>query len=342
MSIYIKSTHVLYTDQIFVDTLQRSKIWRERETNNLTVKNLDDFGKEMGYDFVTELKPNIYYADGEIINVANNRPITTESQLKNYYTSKIINEVSKFGPANYTVPSQKIKHFNGILLLKQLKNMVETEPRRYKNYMDTANTVRIKNEYKDLSLITSYPQPQLENKDLQPNLQKLTSNELKLFIEKLDRSENHGSKHTHRLTRQTQMLLLAFFGCDSNTIHLFEQNSNHYYSKKQFNLPDNIVLPFKKDNNKLNNQKITELLNFVLSNLKFDKDYHASNVPSEQTTIRKTIKTFLFTIGYDKDWISNSFTNKLDKILSNKTHVKNKQEVKQDMNQRDGRYNFSY
>ena len=146
MSIYITSTNVLYTDQIFVDTLQRSKIWRERETNNLTVKYLEDFCKEMGYDFVTELKPNVYYADGEIINVANNRPITTESQLKNYYTSKIINEVSKFGPANYTIPSQKIKHFSGLLLLKQLKNMIETEPRRYQNYMNAEKSVKIKND----------------------------------------------------------------------------------------------------------------------------------------------------------------------------------------------------
>lgn len=142
MSIYIKSTNVLYTDQIFVDTLQRSKIWRDRETNNLTVKSLEDFGTEMGYNFITELKPNIYYADGEIINVANNRAITTESQLKNYYISKIINEVNKIGPTNYTVPSQKIKHFSGILLLKQLKNMVETEPKRYRNYRNS--------DYKDL------------------------------------------------------------------------------------------------------------------------------------------------------------------------------------------------
>lgn len=137
MSIYIKSTNVLYTDQIFVDTLQRSKIWRDRESNNLTVKSLEDFGKEMGYNFITELKPNIYYADGEIINVANNRAITTETQLKNYYISKIINEVNKLGPTNYTVPSQKIKHFSGILLLKQLKNMVETEPKRYRNYRNS-------------------------------------------------------------------------------------------------------------------------------------------------------------------------------------------------------------
>ena len=144
MSIYIKSTNVLYTDQIFVDTLQRSKIWRERETNNLTVKSLEDFGKEMGYDFVTELTPNVYYADGEIINVANNRPITTESQLKNYYTSKIINEVNKLGPTNYAVPSQKIKHFNGILLLKQLKNMIKTEPRRYQNYINAEKSVKVK------------------------------------------------------------------------------------------------------------------------------------------------------------------------------------------------------
>lgn len=142
MSIYIKSTNVLYTDQIFVDTLQRSKIWRDRESNNLTVKSLEDFGKEMGYNFITELKPNIYYADGEIINVANNRAITTETQLKNYYISKIINEVNKLGPTNYTVPSQKIKHFSGILLLKQLKNMVETEPKRYQNYRNS--------DYKDL------------------------------------------------------------------------------------------------------------------------------------------------------------------------------------------------
>lgn len=142
MSIYIKSTNVLYTDQIFVDTLQRSKIWRDRETNNLTVKSLEDFGKEMGYNFITELKPNIYYADGEIINVANNRAITTETQLKNYYISKIINEVNKLGLTNYTVPSQKIKHFSGILLLKQLKNMVETEPKRYQNYRNS--------DYKDL------------------------------------------------------------------------------------------------------------------------------------------------------------------------------------------------
>lgn len=137
MSIYIKSTNVLYTDQIFVDTLQRSKIWRDRETNNLTINSLEDFGKEMGYNFITELKPNIYYADGEIINVANNKAITTESQLKNYYISKIINEVNKLGPTNYTVPSQKIKHFSGILLLKQLKNMVETEPKRYRNYRNS-------------------------------------------------------------------------------------------------------------------------------------------------------------------------------------------------------------
>lgn len=341
MSIYIKSTHVLYTDQIFVDILQRSKIWRERETNNLTVKSLEDFGKEMGYNFITELKPNIYYADGEIINVANNRAITTESQLKNYYTSKIINEVNKFGSTNYTVPSQKIKHFSGILLLKQLKNMVETEPRRYQNYMNAEKSVKIKNEYKDLSLINTYPQPQLENKDLQPNLINLTYREIKLLIKKLDRNENHGSKHTHRLTRQTQMLLLAFFGCDTNTILFFEQNSKDYYSKKQFNLPDNIVLPFKKDNNKLNDQKITELLNFVLSELKFDKNYHSSNVPRELQTVRKTIITFLFTLGYNESWLLNSFTNKLDKAL-NKNHIKTNQEVKQDMNQRDGRYNFSY
>lgn len=134
MSIYIRSTHTIYTDQTFLDTLNRSKIWRERDENRLNIKTLADFADEMGYQFVTEIKPNVYYIDGEIVKPPHRSSITLTNHLKDHYIHLIETAVSQYGPKNYTVPTTHIRHLDGILLLKKLKNMVLTEPTRYKNY----------------------------------------------------------------------------------------------------------------------------------------------------------------------------------------------------------------
>lgn len=136
MSIYIKTHHVLYTDQNFPEKLEKSKIWRERKQNGLTIKTLEDFAKEMGYEFVTELKPNVYYADGDIIDVASKQPLTLSSHLQRFYEESIIKAVGKYSVHQYKVPTQKTKHLDGLLLLKKLKRMVTTEPARYQHYRD--------------------------------------------------------------------------------------------------------------------------------------------------------------------------------------------------------------
>ena len=102
MSIYIASTNVIYTDQDFPDTLEKNKFWRDRESNGLIIKSLEDF--------ISEFKPNVYMFDDEIIDVSKHKSITRINDLHNYYKDKLPSDIKK--------PS----YLDGLLYLKWLIN----------------------------------------------------------------------------------------------------------------------------------------------------------------------------------------------------------------------------
>lgn len=109
MAIYNPKTNTLYTDLDFLDTLSKNKFWKEKDTNNLIVKSLDDFAKELGYDFVNEIKPNIFLFDDDIIDICKNKSITRLSNLEKWYLNQL--------PKSVKPPS----YLDGYLLLKWLK-----------------------------------------------------------------------------------------------------------------------------------------------------------------------------------------------------------------------------
>lgn len=112
MAIYNPKTNTVYTDQDFLDTLAKNKFWKEKDTNGLIIKTLDDFAKELGYDFVTEIKPNIFLFDEGLINICKNKSITKISDLEKFYLNKL--------PKSVKPPS----YLDGSLRLKWLKSKI--------------------------------------------------------------------------------------------------------------------------------------------------------------------------------------------------------------------------
>ena len=110
MAIYNPKNNTVYTDLDFLDTLSKNKFWKEKDTNGLTVKTLDDFAKELGYDFISEIKPNIFLFDNEIIDVCKNKSITRLSHLENHYLNQL--------PKSVKPPS----YLDGLLRIKWLKS----------------------------------------------------------------------------------------------------------------------------------------------------------------------------------------------------------------------------
>ena len=109
MAIYNPKTNTVYTDQDFLDTLAKNKFWKEKNTNGLIIKTLNDFAKELGYDFVTEIKPNVFLFDNDIIDICKQKSITRLSNLEKYYLNKL--------PKSVKPPS----YLDGLLSLKWLK-----------------------------------------------------------------------------------------------------------------------------------------------------------------------------------------------------------------------------
>ena len=110
MAIYNPKTNTVYTDQDFLDVLAKNKFWKEKDKNNLIIKTLDDFAKELGYDFITEIKPNIFLFDDDIIDVCKNKSITRLSHLEKWYINQLPKSVK---PPNY---------LDGLLRIKWLKS----------------------------------------------------------------------------------------------------------------------------------------------------------------------------------------------------------------------------
>ena len=110
MAIYNPKTNTVYTDQDFLDTLAKNKFWKEKDTNGLIIKTLDDFAKELGYDFVTEIKPNIFLFDEELVDICKNKSITKISDLEKFYLNKL--------PKSVKPPS----YLDGFLRIKWLKS----------------------------------------------------------------------------------------------------------------------------------------------------------------------------------------------------------------------------
>lgn len=109
MAIYNPKTNTVYTDYDFLDTLAKNKFWKEKNTNGLIIKTLNDFAKELGYDFVTEIKPNVFLFDNDIIDICKQKSITRLSNLEKYYLNKL--------PKSVKPPS----YLDGLLSLKWLK-----------------------------------------------------------------------------------------------------------------------------------------------------------------------------------------------------------------------------
>ena len=109
MAIYNPKTNTVYTDKDFLDILAKNKFWKEKDTNNLIIKSLNDFAKELDYDFITEIKPNIFLFDNEIIDVCKNKSITKISNLEKYYLNQL--------PKSVKPPS----YLDGFLRLKWMK-----------------------------------------------------------------------------------------------------------------------------------------------------------------------------------------------------------------------------
>lgn len=114
MAIYNQKNNTLYTDLDFVDILEKNNFWKNRDENHLQIRSLNDLAKELGYDFITEIKPNIFLFDTEIVNICKNKSITRFSNLEKHYFEKL--------PKNIKKP----KYLDGILLLKWLKSKKET------------------------------------------------------------------------------------------------------------------------------------------------------------------------------------------------------------------------
>ena len=106
MAIYNPKTNTVYTDQDFMDTLDKNKFWKEKDTNGLIIKTLDDFAKELGYDFVTEIKPNIFLFDEELVDICKNKSITKISNLEKFYLNKLPKSVK---PPRYLDGSLRLK-----------------------------------------------------------------------------------------------------------------------------------------------------------------------------------------------------------------------------------------
>lgn len=106
MAIYNPKTNTVYTDQDFLDTLAKNKFWKEKDTNELIIKTLDDFAKELGYDFVTEIKPNIFLFDEELVDICKNKSITKISNLEKFYLNKLPKSVK---PPRYLDGSLRLK-----------------------------------------------------------------------------------------------------------------------------------------------------------------------------------------------------------------------------------------
>ena len=109
MAIYNPKTNTVYTDNDFLDILSKNKFWKEKDTNNLIIKSLNEFAKELGYDFITEIKPNVFLFDNNIIDICKNKSITKISDLKKFYINKL--------PKSVKPPS----YLDGSLHLKWLK-----------------------------------------------------------------------------------------------------------------------------------------------------------------------------------------------------------------------------
>lgn len=106
MAIYNPKTNTVYTDQDFLGTLAKNKFWKEKDKNNLIIKPLDDLAKELGYDFITEIKPNVFLFDNDIIDICKNKSITKISNLEKFYLNKLPKSVK---PPSYLDGSLRLK-----------------------------------------------------------------------------------------------------------------------------------------------------------------------------------------------------------------------------------------
>lgn len=112
MAIYNPKTNTVYTDNDFSNVLAKNKFWKEKDENNLIIKSLNEFAKELGYDFITEIKPNIFLFDNEIIDICKNKSITKIKDLEKRYLNKL--------PKSLKPPT----YLEGILRLKWLKSKI--------------------------------------------------------------------------------------------------------------------------------------------------------------------------------------------------------------------------
>lgn len=104
MGIYIKDSHTLYTDQTFLDNLERHKLWRDREATGLVIKGLDAFGDLFGLSLATEIMPGVFLFDDLVFK--SNQGIVSLDKLIRHYEEK-----TGFKPPPY---------IKGVLRLKQL------------------------------------------------------------------------------------------------------------------------------------------------------------------------------------------------------------------------------
>lgn len=106
MAIYNPKTNTVYTDQDFLDNLAKNKFWKEKDKNNLIIKSLNEFAKDLGYDFITEIKPNVFLFDDNIINICKNKSITKISDLEKYYLNQLPKSIK---PPSYLESSLRLK-----------------------------------------------------------------------------------------------------------------------------------------------------------------------------------------------------------------------------------------
>ena len=106
MAIYNPKTNTVYTDQDFLDNLAKNKFWKEKDKNNLIIKSLNEFAKDLGYDFITEIKPNVFLFDDNIIDICKNKSITKISDLEKYYLNQLPKSIK---PPSYLERSRRLK-----------------------------------------------------------------------------------------------------------------------------------------------------------------------------------------------------------------------------------------
>ena len=128
MSFYIASEKTIYTDETFPHSLEKSKIWQDRNQRHLQIKSLDDFARALNLVFISEIEPNVYVWNDEIVMIPHKGAFVTESNLVAYATSRLKQPLH--------VPA----YLTGLLKVRFLLQEGQKQDQSLKDYLETKST----------------------------------------------------------------------------------------------------------------------------------------------------------------------------------------------------------